>query len=72
MGDFSQRHYQAIALAFQRAKQQGNILASGDQLSGILRAQNEIVRLFQDDSRKFNTNLFERACVPDANVRKRT
>lgn len=68
---FQQWHYEAIALILQEVR----LYAEGNHATAV-QTVDHARRLFTDafasDSGAFKRDRFERACVPNANVKKRT
>lgn len=63
---FQQRHYEAIASAMQKTKNDNT-----DGGYAWLRIRNALVIMFQDDNPNFNRDRFINACEPGANVKAR-
>lgn len=68
---FQQRHYETIALILQELR----LYAEGNHATAVQtadKARSLFTDAFARDSGVFKRDRFERACVPNANVRKRT
>lgn len=67
---FAQRHYETIAKIMQELR----LYAEGNHATAVQTSE-KMLRLLSDefkrDSAAFKPDRFERACVPNANVRKR-
>lgn len=69
MSQFEKRHYQTIAQVLQdTAPREGTAEVLEHHMSVI----KEFADMFGRDNGNFKRDLFVRACVPGANVRKRT
>lgn len=67
---FQQRHYEAIALILQDVQLYAEGHREGWQVAD--KARRLFTDAFASDSGAFKRDRFERACVPNANVKKRT